>query len=245
MPNIQLGARLLSMASQVEFWRIFRNKGLSDEKRSELLNIFSSALGDLPIYISDKAQVTLSDIRAKVFKLINLYKCKVIYLDYLQLVTPEEGAGTREQEVAKLSRGLKLLSMQTGIPIIVLAQLSRESEKSQVKKPKLIHLRESGSIEQDADGVMLLHRDIVSGILVDEDGNKTDNQADLIFAKWRNGETFDHKLYFKGSLMEFSEPGEEYSKVVESQSHMQRNQPQILPRLPYKDSSDHPDDTPF
>ena len=201
--GIKLAARMLSMVSGIEYWRIIR--GRADH---HTLYTYMQALVEKGIYISDEPAVTLADIRSKAHKLIFDHGCRILYIDYLQLVVPGEGAGTREQEVATISRGLKLLEMQTGIPIICLCQLSRESEKRQgdKKKPRLIDLRESGSIEQDADGVLLLHRDWKVGIETDEEGSSTEKQADLIVAKWKDGETFDHKLYFDGAKMEFSEP---------------------------------------
>lgn len=204
-PGIKLAARLLAMISRVDFWRIWRNK-LSEEKSKEVYT-YTGAAFELPIWVSDEPAVNLTDIRAKAW---NLWKrgAKCIFIDYLQLVNPDEGVGTREQEVARLSRGLKLLSMQLDIPIIALAQLSRESEKRTDKTPRLIDLRESGSLEQDADGVMLLHRPEKSADPADhydEDGKSLAGKAFLIVAKWRDGETFEHPLRFIGDRMEFEE----------------------------------------
>lgn len=204
-PGIKLAARLLAMVSGIDFWRIWRNK--MSEERSKELYTYSGSAFRLPIWVSDEPAVNLTDIRAKAW---NLWKrgAKSIFIDYLQLVNPDEGSGTREQEVAKLSRGLKLLSMQLNIPIIALAQLSRESERRTDKTPRLIDLRESGSLEQDADGVMLLHRPDKSSDPsdhFDEQGNSLKGKATLIVAKWRDGETFDHPLRFNGDRMEFSE----------------------------------------
>ena len=97
----------------------------------------------------------------------------------------------------------RLMAMDFNIPVVVLAQLNRESEKTATKKPQLHNLRESGAIEQDADGVIFLHRDWKSGILQDEHGNSTERQADLIVAKWRNGETPEVKIGFDPPKMRF------------------------------------------
>lgn len=202
MPDVQLGARALSMVSGQDFWRIHRGK--LDEADHQQLYTYAQALAGLPVYVSDQPAVTLSDIRGQLFKLIHEKGCKALWIDYLQLVSAEESY-SREQEVANLSRGLKLLAMQCNIPIIALAQLNRESEKRSNKKPQLSDLRESGSIEQDADGVMLLHRDWQAGIEKHEDGFSTEFEADLIIAKWRNGQTFNQKLDWQGKRMEFKE----------------------------------------
>jgi replicative DNA helicase len=224
-PGIKLAARLLSMISEIDFWRIWRNK-MSDEL-SAILQTYTGAAMELPIWVADEPAVNITDIRAKTWQLVRR-GAKCVFIDYLQLVIPGEDAGTREQEVAKLSRGLKLLSMQTNIPIIALAQLSRESEKRTDKTPRLIDLRESGSLEQDADGVMLLHRPEKSGQETDEDGHSLKGKAQLIVAKWRDGETFDHPLLFNGDKMEFKE--DEFA-IIERRG-WDENTPREIPNAP-------------
>ena len=133
-------------------------------------------------------------------------RCKWAIIDYLQLMTIEGfRGGNREAEVAEISRTLKAAQKELGIPIIALAQLSREVEKRPDKKPILSDLRESGSLEQDADGVMFIHRDFMSGLKINSDGNSTDNQADIIIAKWRDGEVGEIKIGFDGPKMKFYE----------------------------------------
>jgi replicative DNA helicase len=130
-----------------------------------------------------------------------------LYIDYLQLLDTDdrERNYNREQQVSKISRGLKLLAKDYNMPIVVLAQLNRVSEQQSDKRPKLHNLRESGSLEQDADGVIFLHRDWMSGIKVDENGNSTEGQADIIIAKWRDGEITEYKIGFDGTKMKFYE----------------------------------------
>lgn len=214
MPKVQIGARMGSLVSDIDFYKIFRNR-MEDEQESEKLHKYLGSLSDLPIKVSTKTDVNVNDIRAKAAQLIYKNKLDILFIDYLQLIESEEGKNyNREQEVSKMSRGLKCMAMEYGIPIVVLAQLNRESEKSANKKPQLHHLRESGSIEQDADGVIFLHRDFKVGIPQDEQGGSTERQADLIVAKWRNGETPEIKIGFDPPKMKFFElPSENYHSL--------------------------------
>lgn len=204
MSDIQIGARMGSLISDIDFYRIFRNK-FEEEKERDALYQYLETLSNLPIKISDKTNVNINDIRAKVSQLISKDQIDILFVDYLQLLDSEEGKRNynREQEVSKMSRGFKLMAKEFNIPIVVLAQLNRESEKSANKKPQLHHLRESGAIEQDADLVVFLHRDWKAGIKQNEDGSSTEFEADLIIAKGRNIETPEIKIGFNGPKMKF------------------------------------------
>lgn len=125
-----------------------------------------------------------------------------MFIDYLGLIEPEK-ANNREQEISKISRGLKLLAMQLDIPIILLAQLNRESETNK-SKPKLSNLRDSGSIEQDADIVCFIHSEYKAGVLLDDNGLSTENKREFIVAKYRNGYTKNIQLNWNGETMTFS-----------------------------------------
>ncbi|KAA2242852.1 replicative DNA helicase [Chitinophaga agrisoli] len=211
MPDIQIGARLASMESDIEFWRIFRAK-IEDQQASDRLYHQMGELANLPIKISDKTQVNLTDIKAKVIQLKHRGQLDVLFIDYLQLMDadPSAKSNNREQEVAKISRGLKILAMEYSIPIIVLCQLNRESEKRNDKRPRLADLRESGSLEQDADGTLLLHRPWMAGIQTNEQGESTECMAELIIAKWRNGQAnIVIDLGFDGEKMRFYDPAEQ------------------------------------
>lgn len=212
MPNVQVGARMVAMESKVEFYKIFRNQ-LYDEQEREMVYAKMEKLANLSIKISDKTGVNISDIKAKVAQLVHKKELDILFIDYLQLVDAESGNKyNREQEVAKMSRGLKIMALEYKIPIIVLAQLNREAAKD--KKPELHHLRESGAIEQDADMVILLHRDWKIGRLEDEQGNTTEFQADLILAKTRNGETPEVKIGFHPSQMRFYDLAKETKDII-------------------------------
>lgn len=203
-PRLRITARMASNLSNIDFFKFYRNRFRDEAERAEA-HSFLALLATLPVYISDNVDVTIDDIRAKVAHLIHKHGCKIIYIDYLQLVdTDESNKNTnREQQISRISRGCKKLSMEFHIPVILLAQLNREVEKSADKKPQLHHLRESGSIEQDADNVMFLHRDAKVGILLDEHGNSTERHGDVIIAKWRDGETRTFKIGFDGPKMKF------------------------------------------
>ena len=134
--------------------------------------------------------MNIFEIRAKAEKLKSLYGLDCIMIDYLQLInTPESYNRTRENEIAKISRYCKVMAKELNIPVILLCQLNREvtKRKGQDRYPQLSDLRESGAIEQDADIVIFLHRDWMSGHIADENGQSTELRADLIVRKWRNG----------------------------------------------------------
>ena len=206
MTDNQITARIASLATEIEYWRIYRSR-LVDEEQTEKFYRITAKVSELPILISDKTGVDISEIKAKISRLRRKSKIDILYIDYLQLLDTDDKDrnSNREQQVSKISRGLKLLAKDYGIPIVVLAQLNRVSEQMADKKPKLHNLRESGSLEQDADGVMFIHRDYMSGIKQNEDGSSTENQADIIIAKWRDGEVTEYKIGFDGTKMKFFE----------------------------------------
>lgn len=233
MSEVQIGARMGSLVSDIDFYKIFRNK-IDDERERDKLYIDLQVLANLPIKISDKTKVNINDIRAKVGQLIAKEQIDILFVDYLQLLDSEEGNKNynREQEVSRMSRGFKLMAKEFDIPVVVLAQLNRESEKLSNKRPQLHHLRESGSIEQDADLVVFLHRDWKAGIQQNADGESTEFEADLIIAKGRNIETPEIKIGFTPSKMKFHDLNN-YRQATRTITQK--------PSLPYKDN----DDTPF
>lgn len=201
MSNVQLATRIISIVSDIEFWKIDRSK-LNNEFEMDKLNRSIEENYNLPIFMSEKTGVTISDIRAKAMKLIYKKSLDILFIDYLGLIEPESNKNrNREQEVSAMSRGIKLLAMELNIPVVVLAQLNRETEQTKGQKPKLSNLRDSGSIEQDADVVLFLHSDFKSGILTNQTGESSEYERDLIVAKYRNGETKDIKLGFEPKKM--------------------------------------------
>lgn len=209
MNNNEIAARLASLHTDIEFWKIYRTIARDEDLHKLFYEKISRSLIHYPIYVSDKTNVNMTDIKAKAMKLKAKQGCDILFLDYLQLVNTE-GANrnyNREQEVSKMSRGVKLLAKEMDIPIVVLCQLNRANTTRSYKErfPRLSDLRESGSIEQDADVVLFIHRDSLMGYEQDEQGNDTKFQADLLAAKWRNGATFQLKLGFDPEKMNFYE----------------------------------------
>ncbi|MCK4983143.1 MAG: DnaB-like helicase C-terminal domain-containing protein, partial [Victivallaceae bacterium] len=164
-----------------------------------------AALQDAKIFIDPTGGLTIAELRAKARRLKMMHDIDFIAIDYLQLMKADGRIDNRQQEVAEISSGIKKLAKELNIPILVLAQLNREVEKTAgaSARPRLSHLRESGSIEQDADIVSFLHRDRdeSKGISSEQDHDGLD--AELILEKNRNGRTGIVKMKFFPSRMEF------------------------------------------
>lgn len=156
MSNEQLAARMLSAEANVKNTKI--KSGTLTPKEWQFLEGGMQSLDKLNIVFDDSAAVMVNDIRAKCRKLKQENKLDFVVVDYLQLIKGDERAGNRQEEVARISRSLKQMARELKVPILALSQLSREVEKREDKRPLLADLRESGSIEQDADIVMFLHR---------------------------------------------------------------------------------------
>lgn len=222
MNNTEIAARLSSIETGIDFSRVFRDIANDEQLHRRFYDKVSRDTINLPIYISDKTKVNINEIRAKAVKLKASKGCDVLMIDYLQLIdsATDNRNYNREQEVSKMSRGIKLMAMELDIPVVVLCQLNRQVTARTYKDrfPKLSDLRESGAIEQDADVVMFIHRDFMSGWQQDEQGNSTELVADLIAPKWRNGATFHMELDFDPPKMKFSERKEfrQYTPIVDS-----------------------------
>ena len=143
----------------------------------------------IPVMLNDAANLTLRDIRSQVIPLARQGKCGLVAIDYLQLLKPAIKANNREQEVAHISRSAKLLAKELRVPVLLLAQLSRQSEARADKTPILSDLRESGAIEQDADMVIFVDRPEMRGEGSVANGISSTNTGRLIVAKHRNGGT--------------------------------------------------------
>jgi replicative DNA helicase len=194
MSRWEIGMRLLCAEARVP-WDSIRNKRVGAEDWSRIVQA-AEALHDAPLTIVDSGNVTLVDIRAKARRLATRRDgLGLIIVDYLQLMSHHRRVDNRQQEIAEISRGLKLLAKELGIPVIAVSQLNRDPERRQDKRPQLSDLRESGAIEQDADVVMFIHRD-------DMDPAKK-GLAELIVAKHRNGPTDSVPLTFLPHLTQF------------------------------------------
>lgn len=208
MNNTEIAARLASIETDIDFGKVFRSIAHDEALHKVFYDKISKNTVNLPIFLSDKTKVNVSEIKAKAIKLKSSKGCDCLIIDYLQLIDGATDRNyNREQEVAKMSRGLKLMAQELNIPVIVLCQLNRAVTVRSYKDrfPKLSDLRESGAIEQDADVVMFLHRDFMSGYQVDDQERSTEFTADLLGPKWRNGSTFHLQLDFDPPKMKFTE----------------------------------------
>jgi replicative DNA helicase len=151
-----------------------------------------------PLFIDDSPNMTMMEIRAKCRRLKQRHDLKLVIVDYLQLMSSGKRVESRQQEVAEFSRALKLLAKELEVPVVAISQLNRGPEQRQDKKPLLSDLRESGSIEQDADMVILLHREDAY-----EKESPRAGEADFIVAKHRNGPTATITVAFQGHYSRF------------------------------------------
>ncbi len=198
MSKDQLVDRMLSAQSGVDAWNI-RTGNLSDDD-FERLGASMGELSEAPIYIGDTPGITVMEMRTKARREAQKHPLGLIIIDYLQLMSGSRAGGefNRVQEVSEISRGLKLIAREMNVPVIALSQLSRSVESRSPQIPQLSDLRESGSIEQDADLVAFLYRE-------DYYNPETDRQhiADLIIAKHRNGPTGRIEFYFHPEKLKF------------------------------------------
>lgn len=204
--NMEMGAeqlvnRMIASEGQIEGWKL--TSGNLQKSDWNKLDEAISRLSDTKIFIDDTPGMTISEIRAKCRRLAaSEGDLGIVIIDYLQLISGSaKYAGNRQQEIAEISRSLKTLAMELKIPIVALAQLSRSVEAREDKRPLLSDLRESGSIEQDADIVAFLYRDdyYTKKIEIDENTSK----SEFIVAKHRNGATKTIPLLFKLKISKF------------------------------------------
>ena len=210
MSAVQLVTRLISSETEIPQEKL--RKGTMEEYEWKQLNVKIGSLLEAPIYLDDTPALSIFDLRAKCRRLKARHDVQLIIVDYLQLMQGgHETKGNREQEISSISRGLKTLAKELDVPVIALSQLSRASEKrSAAAKPILSDLRESGSIEQDADMVMFIYRPEYYKIDVDEHGESTSGAAEVYIAKNRNGPLKDIQLKFISKYAKFADTEQEY-----------------------------------
>ncbi|MCL5291810.1 MAG: replicative DNA helicase [Actinobacteria bacterium] len=194
MSRQQLAQRMMCSEGKIDSHRL-RTGHLRDDDWNKL----SAAVGRLaeaPIYIDDTPSIGILEVRAKARRLFSRHQPGVIIVDYLQLMQSYRRVESRQQEIAEISRGLKILAKELSVPVVALSQLSRAVEqRGKNAKPQLSDLRESGAIEQDADLVVFIHRNIY-GDPSDADAAEERGTAELILAKHRNGPVGSLKLAF-------------------------------------------------
>jgi len=207
MSKEQLGLRILSSESGVSN-HLIRSGMLSERNWRELADA-SSRMAKARIYIDDSAALDPLELRAKARRLKNEAELDIVMVDYLQLMSMKGRVESRQQEISQISRGLKAVAKEIRVPLIALSQLSRRPEqRTNDHRPQLSDLRESGSIEQDADMVCFIYRDEVYNRDTEEKG-----VAEIIIAKQRNGPIGDFKLVFRNDITKFFnyEPQPEYA----------------------------------
>ena len=203
MGRSEIAMRLMSAEGAVPLQSM--RKGSLDSRDWTTIASTRGRINDAPLYIDDSPNMTLVEIRAKCRKLKQRVGLQMVVIDYLQLMTSGKRVESRQQEVSEFSRALKLLAKELQVPVIALSQLNRGPEQRADKKPAISDLRESGSIEQDADMVILLHREAAY-----EKDSPRAGEADLIVAKHRNGPTDTVTVAFQGHFSRFTDmaPGD-------------------------------------
>lgn len=196
MGRSEIAMRLLSAEASVPLQHM--RKGTVHQNDWTTIAQTRGRINDAPLYIDDSPNMTLVEIRAKCRRLKQRVGLKMVIIDYLQLMTSGKKVESRQQEVSEFSRALKLLAKELNVPVIAISQLNRGPEQRADKKPALSDLRESGSLEQDADMVILLHRESAY-----EAENPRAGEADFIIAKHRNGPTRTITVGFHGHFSRF------------------------------------------
>lgn len=200
MSKEQLVDRFLAMEAGVDAWRIRTGDGLTD-KDFEKISVAMGRLAEAPIFIDDTSGITVSDLRTKARRLHHEHPLAAVFVDYLQLMSGGSrfaATANRVQEISEISRGLKILARELNVPVIALSQLSRSVESRHPQIPQLADLRESGSIEQDADIVAFLYREEYYNPESDRP-----NITDILVKKHRNGPTRNLELFLDSNQQRF------------------------------------------
>jgi replicative DNA helicase len=195
MSMLELAERLLCSRARVNL-QFLRKGRLSGDDTSNMIRA-GDELGSAPIFIDDTPGQTMLRIAGTARRLKRSHNLRMVVIDYLQLIEAEDRSSSRQEQISLISRRLKMLAKDLHIPVMALSQLNRSAEQREGHKPRMSDLRESGSIEQDADVVMLLHRPDMY------DREEKPNEAEIIIAKQRNGPVGDLRLTFKKELTRF------------------------------------------
>ncbi|MDO4913026.1 MAG: replicative DNA helicase [Bifidobacteriaceae bacterium] len=198
MSKTEVAKRIIAAETNIPLTALNHPEDLTPERWNTLNNCWTN-MKDKPLYIDDSANMSLMEIRAKCRTLKSKGDLKLIVIDYLQLMSSGKRVESRQQEVSEFSRALKLLAKELEVPVVALSQLNRGPENRGDKKPQLSDLRESGSIEQDADVVFLVHRPDYYNV------DDRPGEADVIMAKHRNGPTGSFPLAFLGANSKFQD----------------------------------------
>jgi replicative DNA helicase len=238
MAKDQLALRLISFVSKIPLKKL--RLGHINEEEKEILDDAIKLLSKAPIFIDDSASLTTTDLRIKAKRMKKEHDIQLLIVDYLQLVRGVRKYSSRQEEVAEVSRSLKSLAKELEIPVIALAQLSRQVEHRSDKRPQLADLRESGQIEQDADLILFLHRpDYYYRIKGKDVPPELKNKVEIIVAKQRQGETGVVEAMFVPELSLFvaKDPREDALDIVEEYETTE-GEPPDLPDLMLDDDED-------
>ncbi len=198
MSHLEITQRILCSEARVDATRM-RTGNLNERDWSQIQHAIGR-LGEAPLYIDDNPNLTVMDVRAKARRLRASADLGLIVIDYLQLMSGRRSAENRQVEISEISRGLKILARELGIPVVALSQLSRNLEMRADKRPMLADLRESGSLEQDSDVVMFIYRDEVYNPDSPDRGT-----AEILVSKHRNGPTGMAHLAFLDQYTKFAD----------------------------------------
>ncbi len=207
MSRLELVERMLCSHGRINGHKL-RNGMLSAGDRKKLPEV-SSEMSQAPLFIDDSPSRTMTEIAATARRLKRRENLRLVVVDYLQLIEPDNAKDPRQEQVARIARRLKGLARELKIPVLCLAQLNRQAEVSKENRPRLSHLRESGAIEQDADVVLFVHRDEYY-MTNDEDRERVAGQADIIVAKQRNGPIGDVRVRWNKDFTLFDDPTGSY-----------------------------------
>jgi replicative DNA helicase len=196
MSRNEITMRLLSAEARVPL-HAMRTGQMGEEDWTRLARRMSEVV-DAPLFIDDSPNMSMMEIRSKCRRLKQRHDLRMVIVDYLQLMSSPRRVENRQQEVSEMSRSLKLLAKEIDVPVVAISQLNRGPEQRNDKRPLLSDLRESGSIEQDSDVVILLHREDAY-----ERESPRAGEADLIVAKHRNGPTTTVTVAFQGHYSRF------------------------------------------
>lgn len=241
MSKLLIAQRLLCSRARVDMGRM-RRATLNDREIS-LLHAAHEEMREAPIFVDDTPGMSVMEVRAKARRLKLMHDIRVVFIDYLQLMHDSAGKESRQQEISAISRGLKALGRELSVPIVALAQLNRQVEGRSSNRPRMSDLRESGAIEQDADVIMLLHREDYYADKKGDGGGASPSapkgSAEIIIDKQRNGPTGVVELHFTPEFARFDNATAGYIDdpgPVERETYFDPNGP----GLPAADDDDAP-----
>lgn len=211
MSRLQLYARMCSQKTSIPLNKFLKEK--MDPTERAIFNKETIELSNSRLFVEDIGNFNLNFIKTKSRKLKREKSVDLIVIDYLQMIRREKSNKSTTDEISVITGSLKMLAKELNIPIICLSQLSREVNKNSDKRPELFHLRDSGSIEQDADMVLFVYRPEYYGIMADSDNNPTIGMAEIIIAKHRNGGLNDIVVGFDGRCTNFYDLKREITNV--------------------------------